>query len=67
VGSVQTGTDLLLIGSEQDITADLAKWLVEKGIALYHIGKKQYGLDEIYHRYFEGGVTNDQRSRAKKK
>lgn len=67
VGSVQTGMDMLLIGTEQDITADLAKWLVEKGVALYHIGKKQYGLDEIYHRYFEGGVTNDPKSRAKKK
>jgi ABC-2 type transport system ATP-binding protein len=66
VGAVQMESDMLLIGSTQDITAELAKWLIEKGVSLYHIGKKQYGLDEIYHRYFEGGATND-KSTAKKR
>jgi ABC-2 type transport system ATP-binding protein len=66
VGAVQMESDMLLIGSTQDITAEIAKWLIEKGVSLYHIGKKQYGLDEIYHRYFEGGATSD-KSTAKKK
>lgn len=38
----------------EDITAKLAETLVQQNIALKDLRKKDYGLDEIYHRYFEG-------------
>lgn len=39
---------------QQDITSILAKHFIENGAELTHISRKDYGLDEIYHRYFEG-------------
>lgn len=42
---------------QQDITSLLAKVIVENDVALKHMSRKDYGLDEIYHRYFEGRDT----------
>lgn len=42
-----TGTD--------DIAAELAASVVGSGAALLGLRPLRYGLDEIYHRYFEGG------------
>lgn len=38
----------------EDVTARISKVVVEGGASLFHISKKNLGLDEIYHRYFEG-------------
>jgi len=38
----------------QDVTDAIARAIVENGFALVHLHQKEYGLDEIYHRYFEG-------------
>lgn len=40
---------------ESDLTADLARLIVQSGASLLAIKRKVYGLDDIYHRYFEGG------------
>lgn len=39
----------------EDITSRLASELIRSGAELTGLKKKQYGLDEIYHRYFSGG------------
>lgn len=44
---------------ESDVSAIISKKIIEAGSSLNHISKKDFGLDEIYHRYFEGGVTVD--------
>ncbi|WP_217592683.1 ABC transporter ATP-binding protein [Cohnella sp. GbtcB17] len=44
-----TGTD--------DIAAELAAAVVSSGASLLGLRPLRYGLDEIYHRYFEGGNT----------
>lgn len=44
----------LEIYCSRDVTSMIAKAIVEKDANLTHINKKNYGLDEIYHRYFEG-------------
>lgn len=45
----------LSIEAEHDITADVATTVIEIEGTLESISKRDYGLDEIYHRYFEGG------------
>ncbi|MGV3489101.1 MAG: ABC transporter ATP-binding protein [Tuberibacillus sp.] len=40
---------------DKDIAADIAREVVTQGYGLKELTKKHYGLDEIYHRYFEGG------------
>lgn len=49
----------LVITSEKDVTAELANVILESGVSLYQLTLKEYGLDEIYHHYFEGGETNE--------
>lgn len=47
------------IYATEDVTADVARTTVDAGADLQHISKKDYGLDEIYHRYFAGGDSRD--------
>jgi ABC-2 type transport system ATP-binding protein len=44
------------IGCSRDATSDIARVIVESGAGLSYLNRKEYGLDEIYHRYFEGGT-----------
>src|SRR5690625_3038099 len=39
---------------KKNITSRLARMFLEAGVDLHHFSKEDYGLDEIYHRYFEG-------------
>jgi len=43
----------------QDLSTDIAKTIIEHGAALNYLNKKEYGLDEIYYRYFEGGDNHE--------
>lgn len=38
----------------EDISPEISRIIVESGASLFHISQKDFGLDEIYHRYFEG-------------
>ncbi|WP_308639716.1 ABC transporter ATP-binding protein [Paenibacillus silvisoli] len=40
---------------KRDLTTEAAGILIRHGARLHTIRRKQYGLDDIYHRYFEGG------------
>ncbi len=56
VERVEEGDDgqLDIYGTE-DVTSEIARLIVDSGASLHHISKKDYSLDEIYHRYFAGG------------
>lgn len=54
VRQVAAGREMLRIGADRDASADIAKIIVEAGFGLTHLQKKDYGLDDIYNRYFEG-------------
>ncbi len=41
------------IGCLQDVTADISRAVIESGYDLVHLYQKEFGLDEIYQRYFE--------------
>lgn len=44
--------DIFAIESELDVTADLGRTLIGQGYNLRYLNRKQFGLDEIYQRYF---------------
>ncbi|QGH33378.1 ATP-binding cassette domain-containing protein [Gracilibacillus salitolerans] len=64
VNRVVETEEQLEIYAETDISAAVARTIVEAGTDLYYIRKKNYGLDEIYHRYFEGGGGDGKTSSA---
>lgn len=43
----------LSLSCHRDITPEVVRLLVEKGLSVTSVHRKQYGLDEIYQRYFE--------------
>lgn len=47
------------IECSRDATAAIAKVIIESGVGLTYLNKKEYGLDEIYYRYFEGGGDHE--------
>ncbi len=53
--SVEKVKDNYIIHCASDKTAEISKVIVESGWALTYLNKKEYGLDDIYYRYFEGG------------
>jgi ABC-2 type transport system ATP-binding protein len=55
VMNINKSNGTFYIGCSRDATADIAKIIVESGAGLHHLSKKEYGLDDIYQRYFEGG------------
>ncbi|WP_052486974.1 ABC transporter ATP-binding protein [Gordoniibacillus kamchatkensis] len=50
---------LVTVSCSRDVTASIARAIVGAGMELLSLSKKRYGLDEIYHRYFEGGKRHD--------
>lgn len=51
--------DSLTIEAKDDITAQVARTVIETTDTLEAIHKRNYGLDEIYHRYFERGEARE--------
>lgn len=45
----------LLIHCRQQVSAEIAATIVNHGARLTNLSRHDYGLDEIYRRYFEGG------------
>ncbi|HRO47880.1 ABC transporter ATP-binding protein [Agriterribacter sp.] len=41
------------VSCSEDVTPDIVRFLVQKGLNITGVHKKEFGLDEIYHRYFE--------------
>lgn len=58
VVSVEKSGDHYAVSCSRDITAALASLVTSSGASLTHLHKKEFGLDEIYHRYFEGGEAD---------
>lgn len=48
--------------SEKDVSAELSRLIVNSGYGLNHLSKKEYGLDDIYHQYFQEDKKHDQKS-----
>lgn len=50
------GKTLVALVCERDVASEAAAAVVQGGGRLLAMNRKQYGLDDIYHRYFEGGA-----------
>ncbi len=59
VTKVDCSQHRLLISCRQHISAEIADIIVKHGVCLTHLSQHDYGLDEIYHRYFEEGRQHD--------
>lgn len=55
VNKVETVPSGIEIYCKEDVSAAISRAIIESGASLYQLQKKNFGLDEIYHRYFEGG------------
>jgi len=49
----------LIVSSNSDVTAEIARLVTASGSSLYGLRPHRYGLDDIYHRYFEGSETHE--------
>lgn len=59
IKSIRPKNDVFEIECAGDLTSTIARTIVESGAALNYLNKKEYGLDEIYLRYFEGGEKHE--------
>ncbi|HWS01003.1 MAG TPA: ABC transporter ATP-binding protein [Prolixibacteraceae bacterium] len=59
INEVQFKDEIFEIGCSRDASADIARAIVASGAGLIHLNKKEYGLKDIYYRYFEGGADNE--------
>ncbi|GAA3646833.1 ABC transporter ATP-binding protein [Flavivirga jejuensis] len=53
VANVTLNNNCFLIESKHDISDELSKLIVNLGYGLSYLTKKEYGLDDIYHQYFQ--------------
>lgn len=59
ISSVSRKGDIFQIECSGNSTAEIARRIVESGAGLNFLNKKEYGLDDIYYRYFEGGTSHE--------
>lgn len=58
IKSVELNRNSIQVSSANDMTPEIVKFFVMNGLNVMGVRKKEYGLDEIYHRYFENNQTN---------
>ena len=59
VEAVHTDQDPWELVCTRNVTAEVAQAVVNASANLKHLSTKDYGLDEIYRRYFRGGEQHD--------
>ncbi len=57
--AVRKNDNTYRIECSSDLTAEISRAVVSSGASLNYLNKKEYGLDEIYYRYFEGGTDDE--------
>lgn len=59
VKEVHPEDNLFRLSCIENLTGQIARTITENDFELMHLHLKEYGLDEIYHRYFEGGLVHE--------
>jgi ABC-2 type transport system ATP-binding protein len=59
VNSIRRDAGLLLAECSRDLTAEIAGAVIRTGVGLTSLNSREYGLDDIYYRYFEGGTDHE--------
>jgi ABC-2 type transport system ATP-binding protein len=58
--NINLANNVLHIGCSYDATEAIARLIVESGVGITHLNKKEHGLNDIYNRYFEGVENHEQ-------
>jgi ABC-2 type transport system ATP-binding protein len=56
--TVDFSDNLFRIGCSSDVTSKIAEVILKSGAELTLLSRREYGLDDIYNRYFEGDAKN---------
>jgi ABC-2 type transport system ATP-binding protein len=59
VENIQMKNEIFEMECSRDLTVDIATTILNSGCRLKYLNKKEYGLDDIYYRYFEGGEVHE--------
>jgi ABC-2 type transport system ATP-binding protein len=59
VNKIKRKDEIFQIECSRDLTAEIARLITGSGAGLTYLNKKEYGLDDIYYRYFEGEEGHD--------
>lgn len=59
IQKISVNNEKYQIECASDISSAIAKTVINANYGLNFLSKKEYGLDAIYNRYFEGGLTNE--------
>jgi ABC-2 type transport system ATP-binding protein len=59
ITNIKSNENKFVINCNRDITSDIAKTIIHSGINLNYLVKKEYGLDDIYYKYFEGKDSHE--------
>lgn len=58
--AIKRNNDRFHIECSHDVTSEVARAVIESGARLIYLSKTEYGLNDIYYRYFEGGEDHEQ-------
>jgi len=59
ISSVTRKDEIFQIACSGNSATEIARAIVESGAGLNFLNKKEYGLDDIYYQYFEGGIRRE--------
>jgi ABC-2 type transport system ATP-binding protein len=59
IGTIELKNEIFRIECSGDSAPAIARAIVDSGAGLTYLNKKEYGLDDIYYRYFEGGEDHE--------
>ncbi len=51
--------NLVEVACSSDVTPDIVRFFVAKGLDVIGVHRREFGLDEIYQKYFEDNLTED--------
>ena len=59
INGIKFSNEKFQIDSSRDVTSEIARAIIKSDVGLNYLNKKEYGLDDIYYRYFEGGDDHE--------
>jgi len=58
IKEIQGNGEVITMKGNRDVAPVISQTIVQNNAKLYRLSYKEYGLDEIYQHYFEGGTTD---------
>jgi ABC-2 type transport system ATP-binding protein len=59
ITDVKVDSGTCFIECVDDVSTEIARTIVDRNLGLLTLIKKEYGLDDIYNKYFEGGINHE--------